>query len=557
MQATPKTDRARWQEPLACVAIFLLTFPFIYFLSKNGFDPHHTGLMYKGALDVANGKILFLETFTQYGALTTYIQALFLLIFGKRVTSILLATALFYAFDFILLYRISRRFLSRTLSLVGTGITLLLAPFYFEVWFFHPWSSVFALTFLMLALLFLLLTFEKSGRITWAFAALAGLSAALAFWCRQPVGLVTVLGGVLCIGFLAIFQKSGRKQNLLLLLFFLAGVLAGVLLLLVPILLTGAFADFVRQSIGGMFSFAADVSHADTDGAGGLFSHLFYSLFSSPFYNAYHIWADPVFTLLPLVALFIALGVAIRIIIAAKRQEEIAARDILLLLYGVFTVANWHQYYPVPCYRHWFWGAFLCVPAVLLLLRWGIQALAKFKHFAALAKPRLACLALTLSLLVIFGGSVGLRVINGAQKSANALHYGEFSHPTYEHLDGLYLNEKLATHYTQLFDAVAALEERFPDTNIINTTENGIYAVFGENFCPLFNNSGDYFYKEYPALLSAYIESARPIVIGPEAPSEDYVLYLEIAGDGGDEFGHLHKMPARIYLPAELAAQLG
>jgi hypothetical protein len=115
----------------------------------------------------------------------------------------------------------------------------------------------------------------------------------------------------------------------------------------------------------------------------------------------------------------------------------------------------------------------------------------------------------------------------------------------------------MAAHYTALFDAVAMLEERFPDTNIINTTDNGIYAVFGENFCPLFNNSGDYFYEEYPALLTAYIQTARPIVIGPEAPDEGYVLYLALAGDGGDEFATSHRMPARIYLPAELAAQLG
>ena len=124
-----------WQEALIAFAILLLTLPFVYTLSKNGFDSHHTGLMYKGALDVASGKALFRETFTQYGALTTYIQALFLLIFGKRVTSILLATALFYALDFLLLYRISRRFLCRTLSLVGTGITVFLAPFYFEIGF--------------------------------------------------------------------------------------------------------------------------------------------------------------------------------------------------------------------------------------------------------------------------------------------------------------------------------------------------------------------------------------------------------------------------------------
>ena len=53
--------------------------------------------------------------------------------------------------------------------------------------------------------------------------------------------------------------------------------------------------------------------------------------------------------------------------------------------------------------------------------------------------------------------------------------------------------------------------------------------------------------------LADYIAAEHPIVIGPEAP-EEYVLYLEIPGDGGGEFAASHDMPANIYLPAELAA---
>ena len=104
--STPK--RARFlPDLLISLAIFVLTLPFIYYFARNGFDPHHSGLMYKAALDVARGKVLFLETFTQYGALTTWLQALSLHLLGERVTSILFTTALFYAIDFALLYRLS------------------------------------------------------------------------------------------------------------------------------------------------------------------------------------------------------------------------------------------------------------------------------------------------------------------------------------------------------------------------------------------------------------------------------------------------------------------
>ena len=542
-----------WQEALIAFAILLLTLPFVYTLSKNGFDSHHTGLMYKGALDVASGKALFRETFTQYGALTTYIQALFLLIFGKRVTSILLATALFYALDFLLLYRISRRFLCRTLSLVGTGITVFLAPFYFENWFFHPWSSVFAITFLLLSLDLLLLGFEKSGRAALLFATLSGVSATLAFWCRQPVGLVTILAGVLCLSFLAIFKKDERRHLLLQLALFLIGAVIGVLLLLIPIIATNATEDFLRQSLGGMLTFASDRSNTDDAGVGGLLSHLFYSLVTSPFYNAYDIWIDPVWALLPLAALVMALGVAVRIILTARKQQEITPRDVLLLAFGIYAVANWHQYYPVPCYRHWFWGAFLCVPVALLFLQWGLGKLSTLPRLSFLKKPRIAPLMLALAILIVFGGNVGVRAVHAIRSAVDMNEYGKFEHPVYEHLNGLSMNPEMHEHYTVLLDSVALLEERFPDANIINTTGNGIYAVFGENFCPLFNNSGDYFYEEYPMWLADYIAAEHPIVIGPEAP-EEYVLYLEIPGDGGDEFAASHDMPANIYLPAELAA---
>ncbi len=46
-------------------------------------DWHHDGILFKPAVDVAAGLSLFKETFTQYGALTTYLQAGAIAIFGK------------------------------------------------------------------------------------------------------------------------------------------------------------------------------------------------------------------------------------------------------------------------------------------------------------------------------------------------------------------------------------------------------------------------------------------------------------------------------------------
>ena len=47
-------------------------------------DWHHDGILFKPAIDVASGLSLFRDTFSQYGALTTYLHATALHLFGKH-----------------------------------------------------------------------------------------------------------------------------------------------------------------------------------------------------------------------------------------------------------------------------------------------------------------------------------------------------------------------------------------------------------------------------------------------------------------------------------------
>ncbi|MCS6273708.1 MAG: hypothetical protein H2169_05070, partial [Opitutus sp.] len=50
----------------------LIFYPF----AAIGVDSHHDGIMLKPAMDVLSGQVLFRDTFSQYGPLTTYFQAL-------------------------------------------------------------------------------------------------------------------------------------------------------------------------------------------------------------------------------------------------------------------------------------------------------------------------------------------------------------------------------------------------------------------------------------------------------------------------------------------------
>src|SRR3954470_22772839 len=68
-----------------------------------GVDPHHDGIMLKPALDVLAGQTLFRDTFMQYGALTTYLQALALWI-QPTLMSLRALTLLAHAVALLFLY---------------------------------------------------------------------------------------------------------------------------------------------------------------------------------------------------------------------------------------------------------------------------------------------------------------------------------------------------------------------------------------------------------------------------------------------------------------------
>ena len=62
-------------DMITAVLIFAVTTLFAYRFAVIDFDAHHTGLMYKTALDLAEGKVIYRDTFSQYGALTSFLQA--------------------------------------------------------------------------------------------------------------------------------------------------------------------------------------------------------------------------------------------------------------------------------------------------------------------------------------------------------------------------------------------------------------------------------------------------------------------------------------------------
>ena len=530
----------------AALLIFLFSTMLVFRFSLIDFDPHHTGLMYKTALDVSRGQVIFRDTFSQYGALTALLQAAAIRLFGERVSSILLSTAFFYGFDYFLFFLLARRFFDRTTAVLTTAAAVFLAPYF--MWDFHPWSSVYALFFLLVTAL---LVWRAETRRPCLFYALAGLSSALAFWCRQPVGWVCLLATLLCP--LALWFLTHRaypeqkKTRLLSLAAAFGGAGAGVLLFLIPIAAVGAFDAFVKQNFSFTFSLAVSFSER-----GGVVGMLFYRLFLAPLIED-RLWLAYVWFLLPLLSLTLLALSARRLHRAAHAHDETErATATLRLIFALFAIASWHQYYPVSCHRHWYWAALPSLLSALLLITDLARWLAAKKQWKEGA--RRGCAALLIVLLL--GPGLGYRLYTAVGKVTATARMERFENEHYPDMNGLYLEPAEALHYRETFEDAALLHELFPETNIINVTYNGIYSVVGENFCCYFTDMTTLLPDEYPDLLQAYIDEHRPVVFTDEQPDETYRLWRMPAGETGDPFADQHRLPAGFWLPVELYDRL-
>jgi 4-amino-4-deoxy-L-arabinose transferase-like glycosyltransferase len=237
--------RSNWIFNLLALAIiFIITIAIFGYFSTIGADPHHDGIMFKSAFDVASGSMLFRDTFTQYGALSTIIQALSLVVFGKYLITIKFVTVFFYGLISVFLYLIFKRILPKILVFTILIIWISLAPFYILT--FLPWSSVYALFFQLLMVWLLLLFFESGSKI---FIFLAGASSSLIFWCRQPVGAFVFLAVLVFFIYLLVFKNITALELKKYLANYVSGSILISMMFVLWLVINHAFIDWWKQSI--------------------------------------------------------------------------------------------------------------------------------------------------------------------------------------------------------------------------------------------------------------------------------------------------------------------
>ncbi len=494
--------RNSWLEKLEIpLLIFLATFIFILPFSLANIDTHHDGILLKPAIDVAQGKILFRDTFAEYGALTTFIQAAAIKLFGEYVLVMRLTTVFSYAVLAVLLWLIWSKFLPRTLALISLLLWLALAYFYAGP--FHSWSSVYALVFQCISFLSVLIFCKKQKYI---YLVIAGAATALTFWCRQPVGvfLSLAIGGFLIV--LAFFKIISLKKMLSSIIGFIVGFILASFPFLIYIILNDALYDWWLQS----FVFPAVLTRFVR---GISFDQVLKSLSIAKFWKQIYIYF--IWLALPLSIVYLT----IKSLISLKKKKKILqSSTVSILAAGFICLASWMQYYPVTEPAHFFWAATPMVGFFILLLS------RLFRQKFNFSKNKITLIfGLIIITFFIF------RIIPGINRLQKATVYS----------DRLpYLrNIRLTPYEKETVDGFHSQLSKYLKNNqvYINTTQDAFISLFDQSGYRMIRPLTSYgklitdaVYPDYVSRVEKYIDKVHPIVIDREAiPLKDYCIVTE------------------------------
>lgn len=477
------------------VALFILTVTVASFFSMLGVDPHHQGIMFKPAFDVAHGQMLFRDTFTQYGALTTLLQAWALRIFGDYLVVIQIQTAVFYGLISLCLYCLWLKILPQWLTTASVLIWLLLAPYFRTIMPFVPWSSVLSLFFQLFSLIIVLRALCKQSR---PMMILAGSVAVLTFWCRQPVGVFHCASLVFFLSTTPLITGEKWKKAITDCAFFVAGMVAASLPFFVWLALNGALHDMYLQSIKGAFFFGTTTYQSESY---NLFTNILMALLayetkSSHFYTP---WST-----LPLACL------CILAMLAVERWRNRGSVNSHLPLYGLLLVSmsSWMQYYPVPCLRHLYWAA----TPMIGVFSYGVWQICKL---CVTEKERLCIIIVCLVLIFVYKSEIETSIFTGQIKIA--IFKTKIEEPKV--LRGMYATPLSAAKYKTISMSLNNAIVKNATPYLVNLSSDALYLTFigpQHNFHPMYISWGEYndfIYPDYQRIRDEFINTKRPIVL--------------------------------------------
>ena len=430
--------------------IFILTFAWFGVFAPMGLDFHHDGVVFIPALRVAAGEVVFRDVFCQYGLLSPLLQGFAAWIGGGELLFVKYFSVLFYAGIAVVLDLVWEPLLSARWRNVIFLMFLGLMPD--TIVTFHAWSSIFALFFSLLSLWMMLKHLAGKG---WWTLFLCGIFAGLTFLSRHPVGVVTVvaMAGAL---FVEVMLKYPAKERFMKFLK-TSSLSVGTALLVIAaaaiyLICNNAWDDFVLQCYTNVSKFV----HERSDGSS--WGYLSESLF--PFITD-AVFFDSIFAVLPLTAMAWLL-IAVRRAVRNKGESE---KDYMLCAVSIFALGAWHQYYPVPCVRHLFWGG---VPF------FGLWVLSVKELWAVDSTRRIWCRIAAVLLIVHAVYCSYFRLFSAWQRLETSVNRRQLDIPG---IRGMKLTRAEYAMLTGVLSTIEQLPEDIRRRGVLNYTAEGLWSV--------------------------------------------------------------------------------
>ena len=481
------------------IIIFIVIFLTSAFFSQFDVDPLHDGIMFKAAYDITHGKTLFSQTYSHYGPVTPYLQALAMSLFGNYVLVMRLSTAFIYAGIGVLLWLTWSTFFSNSVGLISVCIWLFLAPYYTEL--FYAWPSVDGLFFVMLALFIFVRTIpQKINKIKeYQFPLknifFIGMISCFAFLSKQPFLLVPLfIGGYFILLWrLHLFTfKTVSKQ----IIYLSAGFLSIFLLFFLWLIATHGVRDYWLQVIREGYIEGRIIGNT-------FLKNVF------PFFSQHFVWV------------LISLS-AVYYFVFSLQQVIQRNKDIFQIrMFGVslLCLASIAQIYPLLDQSH----VYLAITPALGLFVYFVQQsciriFREIKIIDTLNLKEKTIIALLSFIVVVSVAFLANEVISdlhsGYQRLSQA--YVRVSSP--KALQGILLSPKEETFYFSVAATMRNYLRRHPDKHFVIDTSEPLYLTFTDqsiNVLPIFANYSGYTSGLYPfeAALSDYIQKEKPLVM--------------------------------------------
>ena len=457
--------------------VFSLTIGITGFCASMGVDAHHDGILLKPAIDMLHGKMLFRDTFTQYGALTSIVQALALHYFGEYLIVIKYLTVAFYGITSIFLWIFWRKFLSPILTTLSVVIWIMLFNFYNKTDIFLPWSFVYSLSLQTIALYLFILWIQYKKH--WL-VGLSGVCAALAFWFRQTTG-VYFFAAVIVFW---IITKL-KKRSLPSIIPFYFGFFFIHVVFFTWLILNNSFGDWWLMSI----SFANSWQKA-------VATQYRFPIFQISKLLPLSESALSIWVLFPAVVLYQGYNLYKRKMIQVKDQQLFATAIICLF--------SWLQYYPMSDPGHASWAATPMI-GFYIYFAWNNKYKRK-KHF------------------VVFFLLILLLVPDMFNRMKNAKHKFLASYITFTDdtvLKGMKETKENYQYFQAIAKSIRAYEKKDPNTFVVELSTDALYPLFGTNNRNCSRFTVDWLWevfdknieKEYTVTTMACVKKYKPLVV--------------------------------------------